>query len=75
MVNSLVVNSLVVSRHLDVDEVCDEGHEDHLLSVPALAGVHLYLPLQLPSLAAVPHEDLRQTTEARGTGCIRIIVS
>ena len=56
-----------MSRHLDVDEVRDEGHEDHLLSVPALAGVHLNLPLQLPPLAAVPHEDLRGTTGGRGT--------
>lgn len=46
------------AAHLDVDEVCDEGHEDHLLSIPTLLGVCFDLPLQFPPLSAVPHENL-----------------
>ncbi len=44
--------------HLDVDEVCNEGHEDHLLSIPDLLGVRFDLPLQFPPLSAVSHENL-----------------
>lgn len=47
-------------QYLDVDEISDEGHEDHLISVPALSGVHFNPSLQLPPLATVPHEDLKE---------------
>lgn len=54
------------STHLDGDELCDVGHEHHLLSIPALPGVHLNATLQLPALAAITHEDLSR--ENRGLG-------
>lgn len=47
-------------QYLDVNKVSNEGHEDHLVSVPALPGVHFNPPLQLPSLATVTHEDLKE---------------
>lgn len=47
-------------QHLDVDEISDEGHEDHLISVPTLSGVYFNPSLQLPPLATVPHEDLKE---------------
>lgn len=46
-------------RYLDVDEVSDERHEDHLISIPTLSGIHFDPSLQLPPLATVPHEDLK----------------
>lgn len=49
---------LFVCFDLDVDEVRDERHEDHLVSIPALSGVHFDPAFQLPPLPAVPHEDL-----------------
>lgn len=47
-----------IAAHLDVDEVCNEGHEDHLLSIPTLLRVCFDLPLQFPPLSAVSHENL-----------------
>lgn len=49
--------------NLDVDEVRDERHEDHLVSIPALSGVHFDPAFQLPSLPTVPHEDLVETQQ------------
>jgi len=53
------------AAHLDVDEVCNEGHEDHLLSIPTLLGVCFDLPLQFPTLSAVSHENLPGIERAR----------
>lgn len=47
-------------QYLDVNKVSNEGHEDHLISVPALPGVHLNPALQLPPLATITHEDLKE---------------
>lgn len=51
--------------HLDVDEVCNEGHEDHLLSIPNLLGVRFDLPLQFPPLSAVSHENLPEKERSK----------
>lgn len=50
-----------VLHYLYVDKVTDERHEDHVVSIPSLSGIHLDPPLQLPPLTAVPHENLRET--------------
>ena len=52
-------------QYLDVDEISDERHEDHLVPVPTLSGVHFNPSLQLPPLATVPHEDLKDGTGRR----------
>lgn len=49
-----------VCTDLDVNKVSNEGHEDHLVSIPALPGVYFNPPLQLPPLATVTHEDLKE---------------
>lgn len=54
-----------IQQYLDVDEVRDEGHEHHLISIPTLPGVHFNPSLQLPPLATVTHEDLKEEIGSR----------
>ena len=43
---------------LDGEEVTDERHKHHLLTVPHLFGVDLDSAAELPPLTTVLHEDL-----------------
>lgn len=52
-------------QYLDVNKVGDERHEDHIIAIPTLSGVHFNPPLQLPPLPTVPHENLKEGMRCR----------
>ena len=50
------------STDLNREELTDERHKHHLLTVPHLFAIDLYPASELPPLPTVPHEDLNTHT-------------